>query len=196
MKVQHIFLCDVDGVLADFVGSVCEGLGELGYPDIRRERVTQWDIASSLDVPSSVIYDLAGREGFCESLAVLPGATALVDTLRLYGKVYFVTSPIWSARTWVYERTHWLKEHFGAKPGEVIHTSAKELVRGDMLIDDKPQAVEYWALGQGLEPYTNYGVVWNQPWNQNYILDARLDVVRAQSWEDVDGLINRMVHSR
>jgi len=190
------FLCDVDGVLADFLGSVCEGLTELGYPDIRRERVTQWDIADCLDVPTSVIYNLAGREGFCEGLDVLPGAVALIQMLREHGKVYFATSPIWSARTWMYERTRWLKEHFDAKPGEVLHTSAKELVRGDMLIDDKPQTVERWALAQGREPHKNYGVVWNQPYNATYTITPRLGVVRAQTWDDVNECILKMKAQR
>jgi 5'(3')-deoxyribonucleotidase len=196
-----IFLCDVDGVLADFTGAIVTAINDhldalaetsaIPIPHKSVAEVTEWDIASCLDVPASLIYAKAGEPGFCESLKVLPGAVALVETLRLHGKVYFVTSPIWSAPLWMYERTHWLKKHFDAKPGEVMHTSAKELVRGDMLIDDKPQTVERWAMAQGLEPYTNYGVIWNQPYNAKYTIDRRYPVVRAQNWEDVEELIQR-----
>lgn len=43
------------------------------------------------------------------------------------------------------ERTRWLVRHFDAKPSQIMHTSAKHLVRGDVLIDDKPTTIERWA---------------------------------------------------
>jgi len=193
------FLCDVDGVLADFLGGICGVLKERGYPDIRRERVVRWDIASCLDVPSKVIYDIAGCEGFCECLEVLPGAVALVDTLRHHGDVYFVTSPVWSARTWMFERTRWLREYFDVKPSEVVHTSAKHLVRGDVLIDDKPETINQWLLAQpGTDPYPARGVVWDQPYNRNppWAEGVRGRVHRVRNWDQTEEVIQSMIKQR
>jgi len=191
--MERVFLCDVDGVLADFLGAVLEGVhGKTGVAHSRQE-VTQWSIADSIGVPKELIARIACEKGFCRELKVLPGARELVDMLRKYGEVYFVTSPFWSSQYWMYERNHWLWREFEADSNEIVHTSAKHLIRGDMLIDDKPSTVEMWAMSQPVtDPPVPPAVLWYQLYNQGFVQDPRLNVVTARSWEDVETIIRRM----
>jgi 5'(3')-deoxyribonucleotidase len=57
---------------------------------------------------------------------------------------------------WVHERLQWLKRHFGFEPHEIVFTSQKHLIRGDVLVDDHQEHVE---------KFPGRGVLWAKPHN-------------------------------
>lgn len=188
-----IILCDVDGVLASFLGSVIRSLNEKveGYhKPFKLEDVTEWDIAKCLDVDASDIYALAGKQFFCEDLEVLPGALEGVELLRRYGHVYFCTSPIWSSEYWMHERVRWLKRHFDARPQDVIMTSAKSLICADLLIDDKPKTVEGWIQSWASPAEA---VLWKATWNASWTNYLKTDrITHTDDWSCVEQLLKTM----
>jgi 5'(3')-deoxyribonucleotidase len=166
MTTRPIVLLDCDGVLADFVSSYLEIVRSVTGKTFTPDDVTGFDIGVSLglsrDEASRCKRALGESRGFCESLAVYPEAQDGVARLQELAEVYVVTSPWNSCPTWTHEREAWLHEHFGIPHRRVIHTSAKHLVRGDVFVDDKTEAVQHWS---DMHP-DDHAVVWETPHNR------------------------------
>lgn len=141
-------LLDCDGILSDFVRAYLYLL----YVDFgiraEPEQVTSFDIGASLGLTaeqSSAMKRAIGNEHeLAKRMHVYPGAIDGVARLRSSADVYIVTSPWNSNPTWTHDREWWLREHFGIPHSRVIHTSAKHLVRGDFLVDDKTSTLVEW----------------------------------------------------
>lgn len=188
-------ILDCDGVLSDFSGGIIAELNKRTGSNFGIEDVTDWNMAQCLGVESRLIYDIASERGFCEGLEVLPGAKAGVSALQEIGEVYIMTSPIWSSKRWMYERTNWLINHFNLHCSHIIHGSAKELALGaDLFVDDKPATVVKWltARNHRFHRYDVRGaVLWAAPWNiheQASIPDhgfgakPEQHIIRTNSW--------------
>lgn len=176
--MKRTVLLDCDGVLADFIGGVCRTLADLGHPQHEPHHVTEFDFCKSLkletDVARAVKQRISGEPGWWLNLEPFPSARLGVAELREVADVYVVTSPWNSHRNWLWEREAWLKKHFDIPHSHVIAASAKHLVAGDMLVDDKTEAVERWDREQACvyreidgTLRTTFGVQWETPHNRN-----------------------------
>jgi 5'(3')-deoxyribonucleotidase len=170
-----VILLDVDGVLANFIEANLATLRELGV-ERQHDDVRAWSIEESLGLSSAQRAQMKARwseAGFCASIPAYEGAAAGVELLRSIGEVYAITAPMWSAPTWQHERTEWLMRHFDFTRDQVVSTAAKHLVRGDILVEDKPETLARWAAAwPGALP-----VLWDRPYN------AEADhPVRTRSW--------------
>lgn len=175
MRAKKRLLCDVDGVLADFVSAaehaVYRVLG-LHLPEGARD---EWDIFRSLASKDRArVYDALHEPGFCLGLTPLPGAVDGIREARRVADVYFVTSPM-RGMTWTRERELWLERHFDARTAHVVHTSAKHLCVGDVFVDDKPDTVVAWREHHPRA----VGFVWDGRHNRT------APGPRTSSWSDV-----------
>jgi 5'(3')-deoxyribonucleotidase len=177
-------LLDCDGVLSDFLGAfITVATATVGRP-FAAEQITEFDICKALGlVPDEAgrVYRNIQREGFAAGLDVIPGAIEGVRSLQEVADVYIVTSPWNSNRTWTYEREAWLKTHFGIPHKNVIHGSAKHLVRGDVLIDDKGSTVIEWNAAHPGKT----AILWAAPYN---VMDPWAGV-RTNDWARVRSLV-------
>lgn len=175
-------LVDCDGVMADFVSPVLRIVELLQGRTISFEEVTEFDIAKALKMTpaqSSAMIEQILTEGFTDSLAAFEGAREGVDKLREIGDVFCVTSPFRSPY-WMHERQLWLEREMGFKKSETVHTSAKQLVRGDYLIDDKLDTLFSWESSNP----GGHGVLVRAPWNGPTRNDV---VVHSDGSEEVLG---------
>jgi 5'(3')-deoxyribonucleotidase len=146
--VKSRVLLDCDGVLSDFVGGFLSVVNRICSSAFTPEHITEFDICKSLGVTpeqaAEAFRAVSETRGFALGLQPLPGAIEGVRQLREIADVYIVTSPWNSNPTWTHEREAWLKEHFDIPHSHVIHTSAKHLVVGDVLVDDKTSTLVAW----------------------------------------------------
>lgn len=139
-------LLDCDGVLADFSGYLLRTVNS----DRGAEAVCQWDIFSLLaewhgpEVEKRAIQ-CCNNAGFWEAQPVVPYAQEAVAWLRsLRHRIVVVTAPWYGCRGWESVRREWLEKYFEVSKEEVIITANKELIRGDLLVDDRPKHLEDW----------------------------------------------------
>lgn len=165
MTERPIVLLDCDGVLADFVG---------GY----LREIT--DNIKLTDEEKRAVNDIVREPGFVLNLAVLDGAKAGVKALAKVSDLYIVTSP-WNSRHWAGERQEWLCEHFkDLRLKKIVQTSAKHLVRGDFLVDDKASNCQaHGKAWPGSRP-----LLWDTIHNR---LDTGIE--RVSSWDELLGRI-------
>jgi len=171
-------LVDVDEVLCDFQGPVLKVMGHVTGKPYSPQDFTEWDIFKLLtEEQRNQVFAFIEQPGFCASLKPTPGSVEAIAELRQIADVFPVTSPFHST-PWVNERTQWLGDYFGWKKSEVVFTSAKFLVVGDAILDDKPLNVTEW------ERYHPDGVpmLWHIP---NTRMLSEYDGYRVRSWREV-----------
>ena len=185
MKKQR-FLIDCDGVLADFCVA-CFDLIERHTGDRHTmAEVHHWDVFEALGKGhlKHLLTEEIVKGGWCLGFPVCPGALAGVKALQEIGDVVIVTAPM-STPCWAYERTVWLEQHFGIQKDEIIHTSGKKYVSGDVFIDDSDDNCSKWHA----EHPRATTILWDAPYNVNAPI-AGTGIRRAKNWADVIALVN------
>lgn len=163
--IKPTVLLDCDGVLADFAGALLSWAG----PAFSRSQLTETDLIQSLGLEhrQEEFDAVASEPGFCESLPILEGAQDFVESLRSFtSEIIVVTSPYSAAKLWTFERLRWLEKHFAITKHDVIFAKRKELIRGDILIDDFPKNVKPFAERGG------HALLIDQPWNASFQTQA------------------------
>ena len=174
--MKPVVLCDVDGVLADFEKAIFAHLAlnhdlaldpaqkrEFRFPHAYPDQITQ-------DIWRDCI-ELINSQHFCYTLAPYEHAVAGVQAMMEIADVYFVTSPWWSSLYWLRERTEWLCGQFGQTQGrKLVLSSEKHLVRGDILIEDKPESLDAWIHAQmaARHPEPWQPILWERPYNREW----------------------------
>lgn len=158
-------LCDVDGVLADFLTEFLEFGNTLTGVRYKKEDIKKWDIFSYFDEENckKCIKHLSDP-GFAARLKVYPGAKPALKAIKELADLFIVTVPVYTSLTWVYERTGWLKEHFGIESKHIVYTASKELVSGDIFIDDRPEHTSAWKEHNP----NGIAVLWSQEYNKQH----------------------------
>jgi 5'(3')-deoxyribonucleotidase len=187
--VKRILL-DCDGVLADFIGEALETIVAHGGPRHTPEDVTEFDFVKSLgldlDLARRVKRTISTEPGWWYGLDPFPEARAGVDALRKIADVYVVTSPWNSHPTWLHEREEWLKKHFEIPHSHVVACSAKHIVHGDMIVDDKTSALVTWMEYRTHADHE--AVQWITPHNRRDGWTGR----STQSWQQLATWIEEM----
>jgi 5'-nucleotidase len=155
---MRIFL-DMDGVLVDLMHGWLPYLNEISGKNLTEKDVDMWGLEKVYDMPFSKIRKPLHREGFWEELPPYDGAVEFVEALDNAGhEVYIATAPfpsdvcMWGKKMWVENHLHFLA------PSRLILAHDKFLLRGDMLVDDKPENLLQFRGGR---------ILFNQPWNIN-----------------------------
>jgi len=180
-----VILLDMDDVLADFEKAFFQRWRSL-YPDLFFIPLDQRDrFYVELQMPPELrekARAIKREPGFFLNLEPLPGAPeAAREMLALGHEVFICTAPITACATCPMEKFQWAARHLGPEWPKRIHISSdKTMVRGDFLVDDKPE-----VTGLMLPVWEH--VLYDRPYNRavagkRRILDWRGD------WRSVLGL--------
>lgn len=127
-------LFDMDDVISDFVGYLLKCYNEANHCNIERSAITSWDL-SHFNPPMRDIYI---QKGFFLQIPEKNHSLDVIDELIQSGKydVYIITAC--NSVNEFHEKIEWLSEkmpHFNMN--RIISCKEKEMIRGDVLIDDK-----------------------------------------------------------
>jgi 5'(3')-deoxyribonucleotidase len=164
-------LLDSDGVLSGFIAGVVATVNRhrRAKGDLRTVYVAdvdQYNFAAALkltELERGDLWNAIAEPGWCAALPVLPGAESGVETLRGLREVFIVTKPWEDGPTWCHERTAWLASKLAIPRSRVVHTDAKYVVGGDMLVDDHVETLEAWHA----QHPEGTPVLWRTPHNEH-----------------------------
>jgi len=184
-KKRRRILIDVDEVLADFQTPAFDIINRLFGKSLTAYDYEVWDLFELFTKEEGdAIRAEMGRPGVCASLKVRPGALDAVRELRDMADVHPVTSPF-DSPTWVAERYAWLQEHFQIPRRDVVFTESKYLVKGDALLDDRPDNITTWLK----EHRRAVGMLWHIP---NTRTMTQYDHLRVKTWDEVISKVKKL----
>ena len=157
--------CDVDEVLADFVGGMCRLQGVDRQPVDFHRTTQEWEITRPLgqlkygremtlkEFWNPVHNHPKGEKRWWADIPPLPWCGILYRALKkMDAEMILVTSPSRSYASHL-GKYLWVQRWLGHDPGRVFITPHKHLLSapGRLLIDDRPKNCQDWASegGQG-----------------------------------------------
>lgn len=176
-RINHILL-DMDGVIADFVGSAIRLFGREDL--LSTWPCGQWCIAKALGISEVDFWgkiDVRGRH-FWERLDFYPWAFRLTGMLTSFAPWTICTSPSHHPES-LAGKLAWLHSCFGFPFRNYFMGSAKHLFArpGTVLVDDSDKNVSDFQAAGGKS------ILFPQPWNALYAIqmgEDKLDYVERQ----------------
>lgn len=175
-------LIDLDDTIADFQGRLA-GIYNENFPDTPIDLSKRKDFYLGLGDTMYLIDDawhIMRGIGFYLSLDVVEGAIEAVKNLQKEHEVYIVTSAGTTFPLAPTEKYQWVERNFGTKMlNNLVITRAKHTIKGDILIDDKPEVGEDKAEWQH--------ILYDRPYNRE------LDKPRL-NWDNYMDIINSVAN--
>jgi 5'-nucleotidase len=169
-------IIDIDGVLADNHTPWLD-LYNLDYNDhMTKEDIHSWDMDKLVKPECGrKIYEYLKRPELYVHAPQIKNSIGGVQVIRDMGfEILFVTSGFYMSKI------DWMFRHGYTKSTmdnpELIICANKQLIKADIIIDDRPSNLEGFK----------YPICFDQPWNQDY------DGVRAKGWIGVIQLIKEI----
>lgn len=176
-------LVDMDGVLEDLVGTWVNVLNIIYGTNVRYEDIKEWDMRKAFpELGDKQILEPLNNKSFWKLIHPIPGAVEALQKFQSDGhKVVVVTAS--SYETIKDKMEDVLFKYFPfIKWSDVIITEHKQMIKGDVLIDD---AVHNVVGGSYI------GVLVNAPYNQDFDAEAN-NVFRVSNWEDIGRVVSTL----
>lgn len=172
-------LLDMDAVITNFNPRVVAYLNRVaGHDAFFYEQLTHFDFDKCWGkMWGRLALDYINRDEIYDGLEPEPMAIEMTRALEAFYDVLVVSSPLSGH---VAGKFKWLLGH-GFKHRQIVLTSNKSAVSGDLLVDDAIKNLRAWD-GPAL--------VYDQPWNQGY---SPKRVVRVHNWQEVFAASRRIL---
>jgi 5'(3')-deoxyribonucleotidase len=180
MKRVHTLLIDMDCILVDMLPAWLERYNKLSREKVLVKDIEEYEVRKFIQKPG-LLDDALHEKGFFRNLSPMPGATKYFQKLLDDGyDVVIVTQPPRKADYAIKEKRDWIKEYFPEYDlSNMVFCHRKNLIRGDLLFDDKPgHLLEWKAMNpKGLICTIQY------PYNKEAQVDARFEDKRS-GWRE------------
>ena len=182
-----ILLVDMDDTIEQLLRAWVDGVNkEYGF-SVEYDDIKEWNVSAAFPGLSwKQVYDIPMRPGFWKTVEPIPGAAeALLRLTEAGHEIYIVTATPFDS---VPEKiSGYLFEHFPfLRWDQVIITGKKQLIRGDVLIDDAPHNLE----GGGYEK-----ILMDAPHNRAYDAEAN-GMIRVYDWPQIEREIARIARAK
>ncbi len=174
-------LVDMDDTIEQLLKAWVSRANEKFGRNVTLDDITGWNVAAPYSgLTRKQIYDVTYEKGFWESVEPMPGAAeALRHFMEEGHEVYIVTA---TEIEHVEEKMKGLLFRYFPfiSWSQVIITSRKQMIRGDVLIDDGIHNLEGGEFKK---------IMFTAPHNRHYDAEAN-GMIRVNSWDEVVRIID------
>ena len=176
-------LIDMDDVMTDLLTPWVEYLNDKHDLSVHTSDVTAWDMSLFFPTLSKEeIYQPLDEEDFWKTVKPREGAVYYLNKLCNEYQVYIVTAT--SLSTIKYKIDHMIKPYFPfINPRNIIVSNNKQLISGDVLIDDNIDNL----LGGTYDK-----ILFSRPHNYTYSPED-YPIIIADGWEDCYKKLHRIL---
>lgn len=173
-----IILVDIDGTIEDLLSPWLDELNKLYNKSISFSEVSEWNFEALYNISKTDLTKVLNNNKVWKKVKPIPGAIEYLKKLQQDGhSVYLVTSADY--RTVYNKFVYVIHKWFSFIPDDdIIICHKKQLIKGDILIDDNPDNL---IGGDYIK------ILFTSPHNKNYTNDNLL--YRVNSWEECYSLI-------
>lgn len=178
-----VILIDADGVLENLTEEMLAYINERYGTAVKFEDIREWDLGKAFPtLTREQVYETELEENLYPRLKPIEGAPEYVKRLIEDGhEVYVVTNTPYRAVVPKMEMV--IKEYYPFLKWEnFIITSNKQMIKGDILIDDGIHNL----IGGDYK-----GILFDAPYNAQFDAESN-GMIRAGNWKEIYGIINDM----
>lgn len=140
---KPIILLDMDAVLFDFHNGLRDLVIEDAYMNGYETQIPfefeTWSLFTGHTETDKAISNVLNQQRFFADLEPMEGAVEAVESLRESATVFFCSTPFHTNPHCAEDKAHSLNKAFGEGSSKsLILTSDKTVVRGNVLVDDRP----------------------------------------------------------
>lgn len=169
-----IILVDMDDTIENLGQAWIEYLDRKYDKDVKWADIRNWDLHIAYPtLTSEQIYSALTDEVLWDSVTVKEDAVYYLKKLIGEGNEIFIVTSAWHETVVPKIEKCFLKYFSFIDLDHIIITSAKYLIKGDILIDDNPQNF----VGGDY-----FGILFTAPHNLDYD-DAAADLIRVDNWK-------------
>ncbi len=173
-------LVDMDDTIEQLLKAWVNSVNEKYGRNAVYEDIVSWDVSAAYPgLTREQVYGVTMQSGFWKTVEPMPGAAEALQRLMAAGhKIYIVTATPYES---VHEKmTDLLFRYFPFLSWkQVILTENKQLIRGDVLIDDGVH---------NLEGGEYVKILMTAPHNRNYNAEAN-GMIRVHGWTEIEKVI-------
>ena len=173
-------LVDMDDTIEQLLKAWVSGVNEKYSRSVGYDEILSWNVSAAYDgLTFEQVYEIPMQPGFWKTVEPIPGAAEALQRLMQAGhEIYIVTATPYES---INEKmTDLLFRWFPFLTwNRVIIAFNKQMIRGDVLIDDGIHNLE------GGE-YTK--ILMTAPHNRNYDAEAH-GMIRVHNWEEIEAVI-------
>lgn len=173
---------DMDNVLANFTKAFVETCNNIFGTNIEFDDESHnavWGVSGILFPGNTHQENLAITErvfntpGFWLNMEKTEGATWATQKLQDNGHdVYIVTMPWPTSISCFIEKYYWIQKNIRISPSNIIYCKDKQLLRGDIIVDDRPEYLKNNSC--------DYTIAFDYKYNRDIDVDFR-----AKSWSKI-----------
>lgn len=179
-------LVDMDDTIEYLLKAWVKGANEQFHRNISYDDVLSWDVSAAYPgLTWEQVYSIPMQPGFWSTVEPIPGAAEALQRLMDSGhRVFIVTA---TPHESVPEKMHdVLFRYFPFLSwDQVIITGNKQMIKGDVLIDDGIH---------NLEGGDYIKILMTAPHNKNYDAEAH-GMIRVHNWEEIEQVISNLAES-
>ncbi len=178
-----VILVDMDDTIEQLLDAWVRGVNKRYNRSVRYDEVRSWNVSAAYPGLSfEQVYDIPMQPGFWSTVEPIPGAAEGLQHLMEKGhEVYIVTATVCDS---VPEKMNDLLFRYFPflSWDQVIITTRKQLIRGDILIDDGVHNLENG-------PY--HKILMSAPHNRDYDAAAN-GMIRVENWEQIEAVVDAL----
>lgn len=178
-----IILVDMDDTIELLLEAWLERVNTLYDRNVTAEEIIDWDVSKAYPgLTKNQVYDVILENDFWKTVKPIPGA---IEGLRHFistgHEVYLVTATPYESVTGKM-RDHIFRYFPFISWDHIIITANKQLLKGDILIDDGVHNLEGGD-------YTK--ILVDAPYNRSYDAEAN-GMIRVHNWEEIICVVDRI----
>lgn len=178
-----IILVDMDDTIEHLLKAWVNGVNEKYGRYVSCDEIVSWDVSAAFPgLTHEQVYEIPMKPGFWKTVEPIEDAPEVLSRLIASGnEVYIVTATPYES---IFEKmSEVLFKYFPFLSwDQVIVTSRKQLIRGDVLIDDGIHNLEGGQYKK---------VLMTAPHNIRFDAEAH-GMIRVRSWKEIEQVIERL----
>lgn len=180
-------LCDADAIAADLLGKWLIWYNAKYNDNLTIEHITEWDLHKFVKKECGYkIYDFIDTGDAYRDLDPLPGAVEAIKALDKAGHNVVMVSAGSKHPDTAGHKLEWFKRVLGFSRKKCIIGHQKELIRGDVFIDDSPPNIQKYRAAWPNTPIMTIAYPYNE---------SVKDICwRADSYKDTLSAWTTMMH--
>ncbi len=176
-------LVDMDDTIEQMLKAWLDGANKKYGRNVACEESVSWDVSAAYPgLTREQIYDIPRQPGFWKTVDPVPGAAEALQRFTAAGhKVFIVTATPYEQIS--EKMTDHLFRYFPFLTwDQVIITGNKQMIRGDVLIDDGVH---------NLEGGDYVKILVTAPYNKDYDAEAN-GMIRVRNWQEIEEEIRKL----